>query len=225
MKTAKDYKKIDEGFYMHKGIRLAIHKRTFFIILIVMLSFISLVIFASYKGKDNSLTNNPKDKIASLAENAAIEKLFSKLRISNSKELIAAKDFTLKDLNGNKVSLKDYRNKVVFLSFWATWCSPCVSEMPDIEKLQEQMQDEDFVILTVSLGESKKNVQGFIDQGSYSVNVILDSNKELLPAYGIKGIPATFVIDKKGMIMGKALGPRRWADPDSLNLFKMLSKQ
>ncbi len=87
------------------------------------------------------------------------------------------------------------------------------------------MQNHDFVILTVSVGETHDKVQTFTNNCSYAFKVLLDSKFELPAAYGVKGIPATFIIDKKGTLIAQALGPRKWAGSESITLFKTLSKQ
>src|SRR4030043_1595984 len=77
--------------------------------------------------------------------------LFSKIKIIPIKGNKRAPDFSLKDLNGNKVELKQFRGKIVFLNFWATWCSPCKEEMPSMEALHQQLKENKFILITVSV--------------------------------------------------------------------------
>jgi len=149
--------------------------------------------------------------------------LFSKMRINPIKGDKKAPDFSLKDLTGKKVEIKDYKGKIIFLNFWATWCVPCKEEMPSLEVLHERFKGEKFVLLTVSVDyEGLKVVHGFLDKHSYTFPVLLDPNGETLDLFEVKGIPITFIIDKKGRVIGRALGPRDWRSPEVFSLVNLL---
>lgn len=122
-----------------------------------------------------------------------------------------APDFTLTDQNGNTHTLSDYRGKVVFLNFWATWCPPCKAEMPDIEKLYQDTgkNSGDVVVLGVAnpTTSEKKNsdvtateVKAFLSASGYTFPVVMDTTSDLLKAYLISAFPSTFIIDKNGDI-------------------------
>lgn len=120
---------------------------------------------------------------------------------------IPAIDFTLKDQYGNTHTLSDYKGKTVFLNFWATWCSPCRAEMPDIQKLYEEFQQEDVVILGVAapnLGkeQSEEGIRTFLEENGYTYPVVMDTDAEAFQAYGINSFPTTFMIDKDGNVFG-----------------------
>ena len=122
---------------------------------------------------------------------------------------IPAIDFTLKDQYGNTHTLSDYKGKTIFLNFWATWCPPCRAEMPDIQKLYEEFQqeEEDIVILGVaapSLGreKSEEGIKGFLEENGYTYPVLMDTEAEAFQAYGINSFPTTFMIDKDGNVFG-----------------------
>lgn len=120
---------------------------------------------------------------------------------------IPAIDFTLKDQYGNTRTLSDYKGKTVFLNFWATWCSPCKAEMPDIQKLYEEFQQEDVVILGVAapnLGkeQSEEGIRTFLEENGYTYPVLMDTEAEAFQAYGINSFPTTFMIDKDGNVFG-----------------------
>jgi len=126
-----------------------------------------------------------------------------------------AQDFKLKDLNGNEVSLSDFKGKKVFLNFWASWCPPCKAEMPEIERLYQETKDSDLVILAVDIGEDKATVKSFIDKNKYNFEVLLDINQETASKYNISSIPSSYFIDKDGNIVATHLG--------SMNLSQMKS--
>jgi peroxiredoxin len=151
------------------------------------------------------------------------EDLFSKIKISSIKGDKKAPDFSLQDLSGKKVGLKQFREKIIFLNFWATWCGPCKEEMPSLEALHHQFKEKNFVLLTVSVDyEGVKPVQEFINKHRYSFPVLLDPKCEALDLFEVKGIPTTFIIDKKGRMVGRAIGPRDWKSPEIVSLINTL---
>jgi peroxiredoxin len=149
--------------------------------------------------------------------------LFSKIRINPIKGDKKTPDFSLKDLNGKKVEIKQFKGKIVFLNFWATWCGPCKEEMPSLEVLHQQFKEKKFVLLTISVDyEGIKPVREFLNKQHYTFPVLLDPNGETLDLFDVKGIPTTFMIDKKGRMIGRAIGPRDWKSPEAFSLINLL---
>lgn len=111
-----------------------------------------------------------------------------------------APDFTLKNLEGEEVSLSDYRGKIVFINFWATWCGFCDKEMPDMQKLSEE--NDDLVILAVDVMEDKKVVQDYIKEGGYNFDVVLDEEGAVAMTYLVSAFPTTYFVDKEGILLG-----------------------
>ncbi len=152
--------------------------------------------------------------------------LFSKIRINPIKGNQKVPNFSLKDLIGRKVEIRQFKGKIVFLNFWATWCGPCKEEMPGLEVLHQQFTGENFVLLTISVDyEGLKVVQGFVNKNRYTFPVLLDPNGETLDLFEVKGIPTTFIIDRNGMVIGRAIGPRDWKSPEVLSLINLLVKK
>ena len=114
-----------------------------------------------------------------------------------------AADFTLEDLEGNKVSLSDYKGKKVFLNFWATWCEPCKQEMPEMEKIHENY--EDVVVLAINL-DTEKDIQGFMDEHDLTFQALLDVEEEVNDQYEVVSIPTSYFIDEEGIIRKKIVG-------------------
>lgn len=134
-----------------------------------------------------------------------------------------APNFFLEDLHGKKVELKHFRGKVVLISFWATWCGPCKEEMPSKEVLRQMYKGKNFALLAISVDyDEKKKVKDFIDKHRYSFPVLIDPQCITLDLYGIKGIPATILIDKKGRMVGRSIGPKDWKGPEILSLLNYL---
>jgi peroxiredoxin len=123
----------------------------------------------------------------------------------------AAPDFELQTLDGQTVSLSDYRGSPVMLNFWASWCSPCRSEMPYLQDIFEDVkwQAADLVILAVNLGEYRSEAGGFMDTSGYTFTVLLDGKMEVAEMYNIRSIPTTFFIDERGIIKHMDIGSFR----------------
>jgi cytochrome c biogenesis protein CcmG/thiol:disulfide interchange protein DsbE len=133
----------------------------------------------------------------------------------------SAPDFSFPDLDGNTVSLADYRGRLVLLNIWATWCKPCVDEMPSIEKLYNKFKDQDFEILAVSIDtKGEKAVGPFMKFHNLSFKVLLDKGGTIQNAYRTTGVPESFIIDKNGVIIEKVIGSRDWSSPEVFQYFK-----
>lgn len=111
-----------------------------------------------------------------------------------------APNFTLKTLDGETVSLSDFRGKVVLVNFWASWCPPCVAELPTIHQFYQSHQADGFVVLAVNAQENSGTVSGFINQHGYTFPVLLDPDSVAADEYGIRALPTSFILDKKGEI-------------------------
>lgn len=131
-----------------------------------------------------------------------------------------APEFTLKDLSGKTVSLNDYRGKVVFIDFWASWCPPCKKEFPEINKFIQKYKDSDVAVLAVNVDKRRANVDDFLSQLpqlSKKMVVLLDTESSVISSYNAKAMPTSFIVDKEGVIRFVHFGynesdPRAWAD-------------
>jgi peroxiredoxin len=126
-----------------------------------------------------------------------------------------APDFTLKTLAGEPVQLSSLKGKVVLLNFWATWCPPCREEIPSMVRLNQVMQGKPFQMLAVSIDEGGKDaVESFFKKGGATLPALLDTDGRVAKLYGTTGVPETFVIDTKGVILKKIIGPIDWNAPE-----------
>jgi peroxiredoxin len=131
-----------------------------------------------------------------------------------------APDFTLKDLSGRSVQLSSLKGKVVLVNFWATWCPPCREEIPSMVRLNQAMQGKAFQMLAVSIDEGGKDaVASFFKKGGVTLPALLDSDGKVARRYGTTGVPETFVVDAKGVIMKKVIGGMDWSSPEVLAAF------
>ncbi|MFQ6122048.1 MAG: redoxin domain-containing protein [Dehalococcoidales bacterium] len=119
-----------------------------------------------------------------------------------------APDFQLQSLDGQTVSLSDFRGKPVFLNFWASWCEPCRVEMPFIQEIYQDKEwaDKGLVILGINLGENPSRVKQFMESYGLSFPTLLDTDQNVALKYNIRFIPTTFFIDKDGIIQDIKLG-------------------
>ena len=161
-------------------------------------------------------------KIAERAPDPITEKLFRDMSIIYIPHIPPPRDFKLLDLNGNMVSLSDLKGKIVFLNFWTTWCPQCRYEMPLMQNLYMHFKNKDFAMVAINLNEPAFVVKKYFKDHKLTFTALLDSINELAAPFGIRGIPTTYIIDKDGGLIGKAIGSRRWDSQASLALFERL---
>ena len=130
--------------------------------------------------------------------------MISLVSFSNSAK---APNFNLKDQYGVVHSLENYKGKVMFLNFWATWCPPCKKEMPDVESIYKEYGEnkKDVIILGVN-SEKENEVKKFLKDKGYTFPTVIDENSEVMRKYFIQAFPTSFVIDKEGNIYGYVMG-------------------
>jgi peroxiredoxin len=116
-------------------------------------------------------------------------------------------DFALSDLKGKSWALRELRGNVVLVNFWATWCPPCRSEMPDLESLHKKFKKQGLTILGIS-DEDAAKVKPFVDQSGLSYAILLDPGRKVHQQYDIEGIPKSFVYDRDGKLVAHAIDMR-----------------
>lgn len=138
-------------------------------------------------------------------------------------ESFISPSFELPTLQGSKVKLSDYRGKVVFINFWATWCATCEVEMPSMQKLYDKFKDRGFEMLTISVDKDPEKIPAFLKKYNLSFPVLLDPEENVAKKdYKTTGVPETFIVDQHGIIRHKAVGPRDWATDEIIQSFEML---
>jgi peroxiredoxin len=135
-----------------------------------------------------------------------------------------APDFTLTRLDGKRFRLADQRGKAVLVNFWATWCPPCLEEMPALERLWRRNRGEAFVLVGVALDANTALVPPFASEQELTFPVLLDSRMEVSNAYAVRALPTTVVIDRQGDVRALALGPRVWDNDAAHALVRGLAR-
>ena len=136
-----------------------------------------------------------------------------------------APDLTLTIAEGGKLKLSSLRGKVVVVNFWASWCPPCKLEMPSLERLHLLMKGERLEIIAINAGESEDEIATFkaFAEPPPTFRLALDLKGDAMNAFSVKGLPATFVIDRQGKIVMRALGARQFDDPGIVATLKALA--
>jgi peroxiredoxin len=136
-----------------------------------------------------------------------------------------APEFTLPTLDGSSKNLADYRGQVVVLNFWATWCPPCIQEMPSLERLHEALANKGVAVIAVSVDERYSDIVEFVDTYRVTFDVLHDEGKKLSRKYQTFKYPETYILDRAGRLKSKVIGPRDWAAPSVIRDMVELLKE
>jgi len=152
------------------------------------------------------------------------------LNASNSKlpfgirhyDIGSAKNFSLNDIDGEKVELKHSKGRWVFLHFWASWCGPCREEMPAIQRLADKMKGEKFQIIMINTAEDEDTVFEFLGTINVDLNSLLDVDGQVTEVWKPRGLPTSFLINPDGQVKYQAIGGRDWGSPAYINFIQKL---
>ncbi len=138
----------------------------------------------------------------------------------------AAPAVAFSDLEGKEVTLESFRGKVVVLNLWATWCVPCIKEMPSLERLGAKLKDRGVAVMSISQDRGgARQVAPFLEKhGLKTLPIYLDLKGAVLRAVGARGLPTTLVIDREGREIGRLEGDAEWDGPDALALIEHVLK-
>jgi peroxiredoxin len=133
----------------------------------------------------------------------------------------AAPDFTVKD-SDRTVTLSQLKGQVVVLNFWATWCAPCIEEMPSLVRMQERMQSKGVTVLAVSIDVDESNYKRFLRDHNISLLSVRDPDQKSNSLYGTSKFPETYIIDRNGVMRRKFIGAVDWTEPEIIDYLAKL---
>ena len=132
-------------------------------------------------------------------------------------------DFELMDINNNRITLSGMKGSVVFINFWSTWCESCIDEMPSMERMTRYFAaNPAFKVVTVLYKDNLDTALSFMKENRFTFPVYLNPDESAAKIFGITGIPETFIIDKKGILRDKVIGPAEWDSPNTIQAFQAL---
>ena len=129
---------------------------------------------------------------------------------------------SLEDLQGQGHSLEDYRGRILLINFWASWCPPCIREMPALERLEERMAGRPFAIVAINTSEKKYKVRKFTKLIDLRLQVLLDPTGETFAAWGGEVLPTSFLLDTNGRISHIGLGPLEWDSEEVVSVIEAM---
>lgn len=191
-----------------------VNKKILSIIILAIVLIGGLYYFAMVKGGETTEELEPENNVSQETNNETGEENIvedSVLDIAIGEE---APNFTLRNLEGEEVSLTDYRGKVVLINFWATWCKYCDIEMPDLQKLDKE--NEDLVVLAVDVMEEKSLVEEYVEKGGYDFQVVLDEDGDIAKLYLVSAFPTSYFVDKDGILLGGVPGMMTYAQMNQI---------
>jgi thiol-disulfide isomerase/thioredoxin len=152
---------------------------------------------------------------------AEIELLFRQLGVTTIQGA-APLEGQVYDLEGQKVDLSTFRGNVAFLTFWTTWCPSCRVEMPALQKLYARYQNQGFLVLAVNIEEPASKVAQYFRATGLSYTPLLDPQGRIAGSMGVWSIPSTFIINRRGIVLGRVVGSRHWDSPEGRQLIQLL---
>ena len=130
--------------------------------------------------------------------------------------------FSIKSDQGREISLKNYPGKVLVLNFWASWCKPCVDEMPSLNEFSKRMAKEGVTVVGISVDHDEAKYKKFLKDANIAFDTYRDEKADISAAYGTYKYPETYIIDKQGKVIEKIIGEKFWLDPNVINSIRRL---
>jgi thiol-disulfide isomerase/thioredoxin len=134
----------------------------------------------------------------------------------------ATPPLALRDLAGTTRTLADYRGRVVLVNFWATWCEPCLEEMPSLQRLKTRLAGQPFTLLAVNYGESPAKVQAFLERVPVDFPVLLDRDQQAARAWRVRILPVSYLVGPDGRVQASAIGELDWASAEAVQAVRDL---
>jgi peroxiredoxin len=133
-----------------------------------------------------------------------------------------APNFAVTTESGRRISTSEFGGKLLVVNFWATWCPPCIEEMPSLNSFARQLGNDGVVVLGISVDSNENAYRNFLQRNQLAFHVARDPEAEIPAEYGTFKWPETYVIDQRGRVVQKYIGPRTWTDPGLVNEIRAL---
>lgn len=131
-------------------------------------------------------------------------------------------DFNVSPYGATQAPFSSYGGQWIVLNFWATWCVPCIKEMPDLEQLHQQFTNQGMTVITVASGEPENAVAPFVKRYALTLPIYLDPERLVSNQYGATQLPITYLITPQNQVVARAVGARNWAHPQMVQFFQQL---
>lgn len=149
-----------------------------------------------------------------------------KVEVVKAIEGLNAPDITLNDLSGKNLRLSDIKGSVVFINFWASWCQPCRDEMPSLQALYSNFRDNDkFRMITILYRDDPGRASSYLRENNLDLPLWIDRDGKAAASYGLTGVPETFIIDKRGILRKKVIGPADWSSAGVISFITELIRE
>lgn len=137
-----------------------------------------------------------------------------------------APELMVRDASGKSYTLKEMNGSVVFINFWATWCQPCREELPSIQTLYNQFRNErGFRMVTVLYRDDYQKASAYLKERNFELPVMIDDREKTARAYGVTGVPETYIVGKNGVLKDKVIGPADWGSPQAISRVSGMIKE
>jgi len=171
-----------------------------------------------------AVVRSPAPPVDRVVPSGSVETAIRELDLIRPTKPKPAEDFAVLTPRGRTFRLSEQRGKIVFINFWATWCPPCREEMPAMERLYERTKHSGVEMLAISVDADPASIAPFLGERQFTFTVGLDPKMSVANAYGVRGLPASFIVDRDGNLAAVALGPRAWDSPASQTLIGGLAR-
>jgi len=146
--------------------------------------------------------------------------------MAQDERTVIAPEFVLPDLSGAPVRLSEHEGKVILLNFWATWCPPCRAEMPSMESLYQAYRNQGLVILAISNDRAGRSVvESFVQDRGVTFPILLDPDGEVFAQYGVRGLPTSYLLDRRQRVFSADVGARDWSGKAARQVVETLLKE
>jgi peroxiredoxin len=195
------------------------------LVLLLAAAVVGYITTGSWQDTDASASAPPAAARPRAGKVLPLEAALKELDLIRPARAKLAADFTLATHGGGKVRLTEQRGKVVMINFWATWCPPCLEEMPAMERLYRQHRDAGFALIAVSVDADPKKVAPFVTEHKLTFPIGLDPRMEMANTYGVRALPSSFIVARDGNLAALAIGPRAWDNDAAHSLIEGLARK